>query len=184
MVISLIERLSNLQDPYTVLGVSRDASEDEIKNAYRKLAKKYHPDLNPGDAAAAAKMKEINAAYDQIKNPDQYRQQQAYSNPYNNSSYQSSYRYYDSADFDDFFREAFKQAQQQQNTYSNNNNGNTHFYYHTYRRPRFSFIRLIITYAIIMILLRGCVGFITLPFAGYYGEYPSDSNRITETRNT
>jgi len=57
-------------DPYRVLGVSRDASDDEIKKAYRTLAKKYHPDLNPGDAAAAQKMNEINAAYDAIKNKD------------------------------------------------------------------------------------------------------------------
>ena len=57
-----------ITDPYKVLGVSPDASEEEITKAYRKLAKKYHPDLNPGDAAAAAKMSEINAAYDMIKN--------------------------------------------------------------------------------------------------------------------
>ena len=55
------------QDPYTVLGVSRDASDDEIKKAYRDLAKKYHPDRNPGDEQAAAKMNEINAAYNSIK---------------------------------------------------------------------------------------------------------------------
>ena len=55
-------------DPYKVLGVSPGASDEEITKAYRSLAKKYHPDLNPGDEAAAAKMSEINAAYDQIKN--------------------------------------------------------------------------------------------------------------------
>ncbi len=57
-------------DPYKVLGVSPNASDDEIKRAYRKLAKKYHPDVNPGDAEAARKMQEINAAYEQIKNPE------------------------------------------------------------------------------------------------------------------
>ena len=58
-----------MTDPYSVLGVSPNASEEEIKSAYRKLAKKYHPDLNPGDEEAAKKMQEINAAYDQIQNP-------------------------------------------------------------------------------------------------------------------
>jgi len=55
-------------DPYKVLGVSRDASDEEIKKAYRELTKKYHPDLNPGDEHAAQMMNDVNAAYDQIKN--------------------------------------------------------------------------------------------------------------------
>ncbi len=63
-----------IDDPYKVLGVSRDAGDDEIKQAYRRLAKKYHPDLNPGDQEAARKMQEVNAAYDQIKNPEKYQQ--------------------------------------------------------------------------------------------------------------
>lgn len=51
------------RDPYQVLGVSPGASDDEIKAAYRKLAKKYHPDLNHGSAEAEEKMKELNEAY-------------------------------------------------------------------------------------------------------------------------
>ena len=51
------------KDPFSVLGVSQSASEDEIKSAYRKLAKQYHPDVNGGSAEAEAKMKEINEAY-------------------------------------------------------------------------------------------------------------------------
>lgn len=53
------------RDPFSVLGVSSSATEDEIKTAYRKLAKKYHPDLNPGDKSAEEKMKEVNEAYAQ-----------------------------------------------------------------------------------------------------------------------
>ena len=51
------------RDPFSVLGLSSTATEDEIKSAYRKLAKKYHPDLNPGDQTAEQKMKEVNEAY-------------------------------------------------------------------------------------------------------------------------
>jgi|CZCB01.1.fsa_nt_gi molecular chaperone DnaJ len=56
------------KDPYRVLGISETASDEEIKQAYRRLAKKYHPDTHPGDAEAEQKMKEINAAYDEIMN--------------------------------------------------------------------------------------------------------------------
>ena len=69
-----------IEDPYKVLGVSPDASDEEVKRAYRALAKKYHPDRNPGDAAAAQKMREINAAYEQIKNPE--KAAQSGQNPY------------------------------------------------------------------------------------------------------
>lgn len=62
-----------MRDPYQVLGVSPNASDEEIKQAYRRLAKQYHPDRNPGDTEAAKKMQEINDAYDRIKNPEKSR---------------------------------------------------------------------------------------------------------------
>ena len=55
------------RSPYEVLGVSPGASKEEVTKAYRRLAKKYHPDLNPGDKSAEKKMSEINAAYEEIK---------------------------------------------------------------------------------------------------------------------
>jgi DnaJ-class molecular chaperone len=58
-----------MRDPYTVLGVGRGAADDEIKRAYRKLAKKLHPDLNPGKRAIEQQFKEITAAYDFLSDP-------------------------------------------------------------------------------------------------------------------
>lgn len=58
-------------DFYKALGVSEDASESDIKKAYRKLSRKYHPDLNPGDAAAEKKFKEISEAYDVLSDKKQ-----------------------------------------------------------------------------------------------------------------
>ncbi len=58
------------KDYYQILGVSRNASEKEIKQAYRRLARKHHPDLNPGDKSAEARFKGINAAYEVLSNPE------------------------------------------------------------------------------------------------------------------
>lgn len=83
-----------ISDPYKVLGISPDATKEEIKKAYRQKAKQYHPDLNPNDPDAEKKMNEVNEAYDMLNHPEKYKQtqQQSYhtQNPYGNS-YGGSY---------------------------------------------------------------------------------------------
>ena len=138
-----------VNDPYQILGVSRDASEDEIRQAYRRLAKKYHPDLNPGDAQAAQKMNEINEAYDLLKNPQAYRQQQAQQRAQQQArqAYQNGPQnqgYYNP--FDPF---GFYGSQSGSEEDSSDPNQNTYYYYWSsndapsrqqyqwnYRRPR------------------------------------------------
>lgn len=69
-----------VDDPYKVLELPRSAGQDEVKKAYRRKAKEYHPDMHPDDPEAGRKMNEINEAYDQIMNPEKYakrREQQA-----------------------------------------------------------------------------------------------------------
>src|SRR5216683_7120850 len=62
------------RDPYEVLGVARSASEDEIKRAYRKLARQHHPDRNPGDKQAETRFKEVQDAYDVLSDKEKRQQ--------------------------------------------------------------------------------------------------------------
>ena len=63
-----------MKDPYAVLGVAENATADEIKKAYRKLARQFHPDRNPGDAAAEERFKEVQGAYDLLSDPEKRKQ--------------------------------------------------------------------------------------------------------------
>ena len=87
------------KDYYQILSVSRNASEKEIKQAYRRLARKHHPDLNPGDKSAEAKFKEINAAYEVLSDPekrkkyDQFGEQWEYAEQFAKSGGQERIRW-------------------------------------------------------------------------------------------
>ena len=121
-----------IDDPYKVLGVSPDATDDEIKQAYRRLAKKYHPDRNPGDTEAAKKMQEVNAAYEQIKNPDAFKQPAGGYNPY--GSY-GGYGGYSQQSSEDQYQQAaynylrFGRYREALNTLNSSTERNARWYY-------------------------------------------------------
>lgn len=179
-------------DPYEILGVARDASEEDIKTAYRRLAKKYHPDLNPGDSSAAQKMNEINAAYDRIKNPQAYKNEAA-GDPYGSNPYAGydPFRGYgysagtstdnsSSEGYEDPFESFFRQAGSQR----------TYYYYSTQNshdqqayRPRFSFGRVILLFILMNLLFSMCTPrYSYYPYYYYYGS-PADSEAYAEQDN-
>ena len=59
-----------MKDPYTTLGVGRNASAEDLKKAYRRLAKKFHPDLNPGNKTTEQQFKEVTGAYELLSDPE------------------------------------------------------------------------------------------------------------------
>jgi len=112
------------KDYYKILGVSKNASKEEIKRAYRELAKKYHPDLNPGNKEAQEKFKEINEAYEVLSDDNKRKQYDAFGNTYNfthgqnfdpsqfgfenfGNGYRYTYTTTGAEDFSDFFKMFF-----------------------------------------------------------------------------
>ena len=193
-------------DPYQILGVSHDADAEQIKQAYRRLAKQYHPDLHPGDAEAARRMNEINEAYDLIKNPDAYRRQQAQQAQQQTwQTYQTTYQQRpDQQSYDpfSFFRDAggtqywvhfggFGDGADEQRQNGQNASGQNPYQwtYHRTRRRGGLLWRILTIYLVIQFILTlfgGCGYRLTSgydygsdtydPYSNYYSDYYGGSS--------
>ncbi len=193
-------------DPYQILGVSHNADAEQIKQAYRRLAKQYHPDLHPGDAEAARRMNEINEAYDLIKNPDAYRRQQAQQAQQQTwQTYQTTYQQRpDQQSYDpfSFFRDAdgtqywvhfggFGDGAEEQRQNRQNPNGQNPYQwtYHRTRRRGGLLWRILTIYLVIQLILTlfgGCGyrltsgydygGDVYDPYSNYYSDYYDSSS--------
>lgn len=91
---------TDFKDYYSILGVSKSASSDDIKRAFRKLARQYHPDVNPGDQAAEAKFKEISEAYEVLSDSDKRQKYDQFGRYWQQAAKGGSYRA--PADFSEF----------------------------------------------------------------------------------
>ncbi len=149
-------------NPYDVLGVSPNASDDEVAKAYKHLAKKYHPDLNPGNTAAADKMGEINRAYADVKAMRQ--RGESYHTYYNNRNYGSAnpgQPAYENP-FDPFYTA--------RRTYTT--------YHDYYRRPKRSPMAAILAVVMMIFFVRLILSLLFGGYANYYtppnvpGGYP------------
>ncbi len=109
MVYVLVEKMAG-RDYYRLLGVNRDASEREIKQAYRRLARQYHPDINPGDKSAEEKFKQINEAYEVLSDKENRRKYDQYGDQWQ-------------------YADQFAQAQRQQTPFGDFGKGSTRFHF-------------------------------------------------------
>ena len=82
--------MQNFRNYYSILGVSRDATIEEIKTAYRKLARQYHPDMNPGDKAAEEKFKDLGEAYEVLSDTGKRAQYDQFSRFWKRDGFQGS----------------------------------------------------------------------------------------------
>lgn len=140
-------------DYYEVLNIPKTATSEEIKIAYRKLAKKYHPDVNPGNKNAEEKFKKINEAYTVLSDPEK---RKMYDSGFFSTSYQNTQRAnqsrnsYGQDPFQDFWNEWARTQQTYQENYTNKNRKRKKSYHYTF--GGFSSIFVIILLFIILLL--------------------------------